>query len=297
MDIQNLDWTHIQAFLAVAEGGSLSAAARELGVSQPTIGRQIRAAEDALGVELFHRQARGLSLTATGTLLLEPAREMQAAAAKLSLTAEGHGSSLKGVVRITASELVSHYHLPKILADIRLAEPDIELELYPSDTTKNLLFREADIAVRMFRPEQLDIITRHLGGMRIGMFAATTYVARKGMPEEFGDIMQHDFVGYNNDDQIIVGMRDMGLDVDRHFFKIRCDNQVIHWQLARAGCGIGFAQMSVGLADPEMVQVLPEVPLPALPVWLTAPEALRTNPRIRRVFDLLAAAISDMTDA
>lgn len=297
MDIQNLDWTHIQAFLAVAEGGSLSAAARELGVSQPTIGRQIRAAEDALGVELFHRQARGLLLTATGTLLLEPAREMQAAAAKLSLTAEGHGSSLKGVVRITASELVSHFHLPKILADIRQAEPDIEIELYPSDTTKNLLFREADIAVRMFRPEQLDVITRHLGGMRIGMFASTKYLARNGMPEGFADVSQHDFVGYNDNDQIIVGMREIGLDVDRHFFKTRCDNQVIHWQLARAGCGIGFAQESIGLADPDMVQVLPEIPIPPLPVWLTAPEALRTNPRIRRVFDLLADAISDMTDA
>ncbi|MHA1127616.1 MAG: LysR family transcriptional regulator [Alphaproteobacteria bacterium] len=297
MDILKLDWTHIQAFLAVAESGSLSSAARELGVSQPTIGRQIRAAEAALGVELFHRQARGLSLTATGALLLEPAREMQTAAAKLSLTAEGRGTSLKGVVRITASELVSHFHLPKILTDIRLAEPEIELELYPSDSTKNLLFREADIAVRMFRPVQLDVITRHLGAMRIGMFASKDYVARKGMPMGLEDIMQHDFVGYNDDDQIINGMREMGLDVDRHFFKTRCDNQVTHWQLARAGCGIGFAQMSVGFADPDMVQVLPEVPLPALPVWLTAPEALHTNPRIRRVFDLLATTISDMTDA
>ncbi|MHA1128897.1 MAG: LysR family transcriptional regulator [Alphaproteobacteria bacterium] len=297
MDILRLDWTHIQAFLAVAETGSLSGAARELRLSQPTLGRQIRAAEDALGLELFHRRPHGLDLTATGQTLLEPAKEMQRAAAKLSMVAEGRGSSLTGVVRITASELVSHYHLPKILADIRLAEPEIELELYPSDTTKNLLFREADIAVRMFRSEQLDVIMRHLGGMRIGMFASKEYVARRGAPSNFEDVMRHDFVGYNDNDQIIVGMREMGLDVDRHFFKTRCDNQVAHWQLARAGCGIGFAQVSVGEADAGMVRVLSDIPLPTLPMWLTAPEALRTNPRIRRVFDLLADALIDVVDA
>lgn len=109
--------------------------------------------------------------------------------------------------------------------------------------------------------------------------------------------MTHDFVGYNGNDIIIAGMRDMGLQVDRHFFKTRCDQQVVHWELARAGCGIGFSQESIGRADPDMVQILPDLPLPTLPVWLTAPEALRTNPRIRRVFDLLAEALSDMVDA
>lgn len=297
MNLLKLDWTHIQAFLAVAETGSLSGAARELRLSQPTLGRQIRAAENALGVELFHRRSHGFDLTATGETLLEPAKEMQQAAAKLSMAAEGRGGSLTGVVRITASELVSHYHMPKILAEIRMAEPDIELELYPSDTTKNLLFREADIAVRMFRSEQLDVVVRHVGGVQIGMFASKEYVARRGTPNNFEDVMQHDFVGYNDNEQIIVGMREIGLNVDRHFFKTRCDNQVAHWQLARAGCGIGFAQVSVGKADTGMVQVLPDVPVPTLPMWLTAPEALRTNPRIRRVFDLLADGLSDVVDA
>ncbi len=297
MDIQRLDWTHIQAFLAVAETGSLSAAARGLGLSQPTLGRHIRAAEDALEVELFHRQPRGLVLTSTGESLLEPAREMQRAAAKLSLVAEGRGVGLKGVVRITASETVSHFLLPKILADIRAAEPEIDLEVFPSDSSKNLLFREADIAVRMYRTEQLDIIARHIGNMRVGMFASKTYVAERGTPQSMAQIVGHDFIGYNGNDAIINGMREMGLKVDRHFFKVRCDQQVVHWELARAGCGIGFSQEGIGRRDPDMVQVLPELSLPSLPVWLTAPEALRTNPRIRRVYDLLADALSDMTDA
>ena len=292
-----LDWTHIQTFLAVAETGSLSAAARDLGLSQPTVGRQVHAAEDALGVELFHRRSHGLDLTLSGETLLEPAKEMQKAAAKLSLIAEGRGVGLNGVVRITASEVVSHFMLPRVLARIRMAEPEIELEVFPSDEPKNLLFREADIAIRMYRTEQLDIITRHIGSMRVGIFAARAYVEKRGVPLNIEEFMMHDFVGYNSNDIIISGMRDMGLQVDRHFFKTRCDQQVVHWELARAGCGIGFSQESIGQADPDMVQILPELPLPVLPIWLTAPEALRTNPRIRRVFDLLADALSDMVDA
>lgn len=187
--------------------------------------------------------------------------------------------------------------LPQILADIRLAEPEIELEVFPTDEPKNLLFREADIAIRMYRTEQLDIIARHIGGMRAGMFASKAYVARRGLPTHLDQFKEHDFIGYNGNDVIISGMRAMGLKVDRHFFKVRCDQQVVHWELARAGCGIGFTQKNIGQADLDMVQIMPDLPLPTLPVWLTAPEALRTNPRIRRVFDLLANALSDMVDA
>jgi len=297
MNASQLDWTHVQTFLAVAETGSLSAAARNLGLSQPTVGRQVHAVEETLGVELFHRRSHGLDLTLSGETLLEPAKEMQKAAAKLSLIAEGRGVGLKGVVRITASEIVSHFLLPRILARVRQAEPDIELEVFPSDEPKNLLFREADIAVRMYRSEQLDIIARRIGNMKVGMFASRAYVEQNGLPRHVEEFMEHDFVGYNGNDIIISGMRDMGLQVDRHFFKTRCDQQVVHWELARAGCGIGFSQENIGRADPDMVQLLPELSLPTLPVWLTAPEVLRTNPRIRRVFDLLADALSDMVDA
>ena len=297
MNASQLDWTHVQTFLAVAETGSLSAAARNLGLSQPTVGRQVYAVEETLGVELFHRRSHGLDLTLSGETLLEPAKEMQKAAAKLSLIAEGRGVGLKGVVRITASEVVSHFLLPRILARVRQAEPDIELEVFPSDEPKNLLFREADIAVRMYRSEQLDIIARRIGNMKVGMFASRAYVEQNGLPQHVEEFMEHDFVGYNGNDIIISGMRDMGLQVDRHFFKTRCDQQVVHWELARAGCGIGFSQENIGRADPDMVQILPELSLPTLPVWLTAPEVLRTNPRIRRVFDLLADALSDMVDA
>jgi len=133
--------------------------------------------------------------------------------------------------------------------------------------------------------------------MHMGMFASHAYIARYGMPTGLAQINEHEFVGYVENTAIIEGMQALGLNVDRHFFKTRSDQQAVHWEMARAGCGIGFTQLRTGRMDPGMVQVLPDIPLPTLPFWLTAPEALRTNPRIRRVFDLLADALSDVVDA
>jgi len=293
----SLDWALIQSFCAVAEAGSLSAAARKLGQSQPTVGRHVRAIEAALGVELFRRAARGLTLTATGVEILGHARDMQQAAARLRLVAEGQHEDLRGTVRITASVAFSHFILPTIIAGIRNELPEVAIELVPSDTTENLVFREADIAVRMYRPTQLDVITRHVTDQKIGLFAARAYLDRVGRPDRFEDLMDMDFVGYDKNDQIIRVMRDLGVDVDREFFRVRCDDQAAHWHLVRAGCGIGAAQVVIGAREPLVEQVLTQVVLPTLPVWLAAPDALRSNARIRRVWDLLADALAGPLDA
>ncbi|MEO9865164.1 MAG: LysR family transcriptional regulator [Yoonia sp.] len=292
--LQPLDWSLAQAFLAVAETGSLSAAARKLGTTQPTIGRQIKAMEWQLGAELFHRAPRGLSLTHTGTQLVEPAQAMRDAVNQMTLTAAGQSASLKGTVRITASVATSVYHLPQIISDIRAAEPDIEIELVASDESRNLLFREADIAVRMYRPTQEDLITQHIGEIALGVFASRSYLKRKGGLDDPAQIAEHDVVGYDADKSIIDGMRDAGVPVDRHFFKVRCDDNIAYWNLVRAGCGVGFAQKTLGLDDPEIVEIDLGFPLPTLPVWLTAHEAMRRTPRIRRVWDMLAAGLAPL---
>ena len=128
-----LDWSLVQAFLAVAEEGSLSGAARALGASQPTLGRQIRAIERQLGADLFHRRPRGLEPTATGAALIGPARAMRDAVQQIALTAAGREARMAGTVRITASVAMSMHHLPRIVAAIRAAEPEIRIELVPSD--------------------------------------------------------------------------------------------------------------------------------------------------------------------
>lgn len=292
----SLDWSLVQAFLSVAETGSLSAAARALGRSQPTLGRQVRALEGQLGSDLFHRQPRGLELTETGQALLDPARRMREAANAMALAAAGREERLEGTVRITASVAVSVFHLPRILTEIRQAEPRIALELVPSDRSSNLLYREADIAIRMYRPTQQDLVTRHLGDTRIGAFAAQSYVRRRGQPRSVAEAAQHDIIGQDRETQLLDGMRALGLPATREMFAYRCDDVATAWQLVRAGAGIGFIQHSLGRRDPDLVEIDLGVSLPVLPVWLTAHQAMRRTPRIRRIWDLLAEALVPAMD-
>jgi len=289
-----LDWSLVQVFLAVAETGSLSEAARRLGTSQPTTGRQIRQIETALDVTLFHRQSRGLALTETGIALLPHARAMAGAVRQLNLTAAGRSEKLSGPVRITASVFTAHHHLPPILAKLRAEEPEISIDLVPTDQTENLLYREADIAVRMVRSEQLDIVTKYIGELELGLYAAKSYVARRGRLVDFADFFSHDLVGYDQSDMILKGMRDMGVAAQRDWFATRTDHHGVYWELIRSGCGIGIAQRYVAEADPGLERLLPDLPLPTMPLWLAAHEAVRHTPRIRRVWRALEEGLSPL---
>jgi DNA-binding transcriptional LysR family regulator len=294
MDNAAPDWTLIRAFLAVAETGSLSAGARVLGTSQPNLGRQVRALESALAVELFHRQPRGLALTAAGERLLPHARAMRDAAGALALSAAGEDARLAGTVRITASVVMSVFHLPPLIAALRREEPRIEIELVPSDTTSNLHFREADIALRMFRPTQLDLVTRHLGDIPLTFCAARDYLVRRGTPRRAEDLAAHDLVGYDRSPLLEEGFRQGGLDVGRAGFATRCDDNMAYFALVRAGCGIGIAQTTLVTADPDLVALDLGVAVPHLPLWLTAHEATRTTPRVAHVWGRLVAGLSPL---
>lgn len=288
----SLDWSHVRAFLAVAETGSLSAAARSLGQSQPTLGRHIKAAEAALGATLFVRAPGGLRLTEIGSMLLGPAREMAEASARFETLAAGRDMALSGTVRITASVVVSHYLLPGMIAALRQAEPDIEVELVPSDATENLIFREADIAIRMFRPTQLDILTRKIGDSPMALYASGDLLSRFGEPADLEDLRRLPFVGFDRSDMILRLARGWGLDVDRHFFGVRCDDQAAYWKLVCAGCGVGGMQTVIGEGEPRVRRLDFQPDLPPLPVWLAAHEAMHKAPRVRRVWDFLADALS-----
>ncbi len=281
----------MQAFLAVADTGSLSAAARILGTSQPTLGRQIKAIEAQLNAELFHRQARGFALTQTGAELVEPAKAMRDAVQKITLTAAGQQARLDGTVRVTASMATSAMHLPPIIARIRKLEPEIAIELVASDASHNLLYREADIAVRMYRPTQLELVTQHIGEVELAVFAAKSYIAERGMPTSITELTQHDFVGYDTNTDIIDGFAELGIQVTRDLFKTRVDDNIAYWELVRAGCGIGFAQADIGRKDPLIAEIKIGIDMPTLPIWLTAHGAMRQTPRIRRVWDLLAEGL------
>jgi DNA-binding transcriptional LysR family regulator len=292
--LSHLGWSLVRAFLAVAETGSLSGAARQLSQSQPTLGRQIKLLEDQLNLRLFDRQPRGFALTPTGESLLDPARAMRDAFSQLNLRAAGRDDRMKGTVRITASEVMARHVMPQVIATIRDAEPDIQIELVPSDASENLLFREADIAVRMYRSTQLDVITKQIAEAELGVYAAKAYLAKHEAPANLDALMEHTMIGYDRDDRIIQGMRAMGWPVTRDFFAVRCDDQNTYWELVRAGCGIGFTQTLVARGDSNVEQIFLDIPLDPLPIWLAAPEAMRSTPRIKRVWDILEAEISSI---
>lgn len=287
------DWDRIRVFVAVVDHGSLSAAARMLGMSQPTAGRYIQQLEADLDLLLFARTGRQLALTEAGLALVEHARAMADAAGRLAVTAAGRETSVAGVVRITASEIVATYWLPRLLVALRQQEPQIEIELVASNSTDNLLAREADIAVRMYRPTQAEVITKHIRDLELGAFAAERYLARRGEPKSAEDLLEHDVAGFDRDETIIQGFRSFGYDVPRRFFPLRTDDQVVLWRAVVEGYGIGFMPVALGVAEPRVRRILPGLPLPVLPMWLTAHAELRTNRRIRRVFDFLAAALGE----
>ena len=280
-----------RSFGAVIETGSLSAAARKLSLSQPTLGRHIETLEHALGIALFERTLQGLKPTDTALRLYEPVAGAEKALSEAALMAEGSSAALGGTVRLTASAMVSHYILPPMLSAIRQAFPAVALELVPSDSAENLLLREADIAIRMFRPAQLDLVTRKLGVLPIVCCAHRDYFARRGTPATIADLLGHDLIGLDRSDVIIAGARGLGFELNRDNFIIRTDSQTTTWELMKAGLGIGFSQGRLVADTPGMVAILPELRGLELEVWLTAHRELFTSRRIRAIYDALAAAL------
>ncbi|MFY7865465.1 LysR family transcriptional regulator [Roseateles sp.] len=291
MRANSLDWSLLQTFLVLAETGSLNRAAPVLGQSQPTLSRQLAALEAALGQSLFERHARGLSLTPAGQALLPAAQRMREGAQELALALSAQDQSLAGTVRLTASEIVCAYFLPSVLSDLRQRHPEIQIELVASNEVENLLERSADIALRMVRPDQATLVARKLGDWPVGVFAHQDYLARHGMPT-MDTVLSHQWLGYDRNDQMLRGFAAAGFAVQPDFFGFRCDNQVVVWEAMRAGMGLAVGALALAAREPDLVQVLPEIQIPALPMWLTAHRELRDTPRLRLVFDALAEAFS-----
>ena len=297
LPLAQLDWDLIRAFLAVAEQGSLTAGAAILGVSQPTLSRQISELEMTIGASLFERVPRGFSLTIAGSALLEPARQMQSAARMLSMRALGQTLLVAGTVRITASEMTASYLLPAILAGLRQQHPEIEIELSVSNEVENLLERCADIAVRHVKPIQTSLIARHLGDMKLDAFAHHNYVQRIGGSVDLNQIDRYDWIGYDKSDLLLRHFREAGKPVSREFFTFRCDNQSVGWQMALAELGIAFAPACIAQRWPMMLAVLPAELAPSMPVWMTTHRELRDSARIQLVFDWLANGLKKIIEA
>ena len=286
------DWNRARAFLVTAEEGSLSAAARALGMAQPTLGRQVDALEKELGVILFERVGRGLTLTPGGLELLDHVRAMGEAANRMSLTSAGQSQSVEGKVVIASSEIYAAFLLPPILAKLRKAQPGIEIEIVVSTKASDLLRREADIAIRNFRPSEPDLVARKIRDVPARLYAAPAYLESLNNPQLPYDLRKADFISIDGSGMFLKGLNAMGFNLTERNFPIVTENYLVMWELVKHGLGIGILDGLIGDAEPKVTRVLPDLAPLMFPIWLVAHRELNTSRRIRLVFDLLAKELA-----
>ncbi|MGH1482335.1 MAG: LysR family transcriptional regulator [Geminicoccales bacterium] len=288
----SFDWNQARAFLATVEEGSLSAAARALGLTQPTLGRQVASLEKALGVVLFERIGRSIELTPSGRELLDHVRSMRDAANRLSLTASGQSQTIAGNVRITASDIFSVYVLPPILMHLRDLAPQLTIEVVAANDIRDLQRREADVAIRHIRPDQPDLIAQLLHEAKAYFYASTSYLDRYGRPTSFQKLLRHDFISFGDTDRMMNYLHEFGLAVTKENFRLGSENGIVAWELVRQGFGIAPMSENVGTKTIGVERVLPDMDPIIFPIWLTTHRELHSSRRIRLVFDTLAAHLS-----
>lgn len=285
----NIGWELYRSFLGVLKEGSLSGAARLLGITQPTVGRHIAALELALGVVLFTRSPTGLLPTAVAHTLRAHAETMERTAAALERAASAQGDEVRGVVRISASEVVGVEVLPPIITQLRRQHPHLRVELILSNRLIDLLQLEADIAVRMVRPSQEQLLARRVGLIEVGLHARDGYLQQHGTPLQMQDLVGHSVIGFDQESAFIRSLAINGFE--RSTFAISSDSDLAQLALIRAGAGIGGCQVQLAKQDPRLHRVLPDAFAFKMDTWVTMHEDLRNSPRCRVTFDVLVQGL------
>jgi DNA-binding transcriptional LysR family regulator len=285
-------WDHFRTLLAVLDEGSLSGAARTLGLTQPTVGRHIEALESELGAPLFTRSASGLAPTETALALRPHAETMAAAAQALVRTASGEADAVRGVIRIAAADVVGVEVLPPILTGFHEAHPEVAIELVLSNRQEDLLRREADIAVRMVRPTQTALLAKRVGAVPLKLYAYRRYIAAHGVPTSLDD-PGASAIGFDREQMMMRAMNERQLHFTRDTFAFRTDNDLAQLAAIRAGFGVGGAQAPIARRDPDLVPVLEDAFRYELEVWVAMHEDLKSSRRMRLMFDWLVEGLTD----
>ncbi len=284
----SFDWNQVRAFLATAEEGSLSAAARALGQTQPTLSRQVAALEEELGVTLFERAGRAMALTTAGADLLEHVRVMADAANRISLSASGQSQTVAGKVVITATENLATRQLPPILKKIHAVAPNLEIDILPSNEVQDLTRREADISIRHARPEQPDLIAKLILETKAHLYASREYLEKIGPVTDLKMLEQATFIGLDRTDEMIGAMQEFGLNLTRDQFKFNSPSGHVLYELVNQGLGVSILTKDIETYSPSIEAILPEKFFIPIPVWLVTHRELHTSKRIRVVYDILA---------
>lgn len=288
-----INWDDQRIFLAVLEEGSLSGAARRLGLSHPTVRARLEALEERLGVVLFTRSVNGLSPTETAEGLRESARAMAMASELFTRQASSSGQEIAGTVRLSVPEFMGIEIMPAMLARLHDEHPAIRIELALSNAPADLLAREVDIAVRTVTPKQDALVARKVATIPIGLFASHAYVARRGLPKSLEELAEHDMIGPDRNRTDLALAERFGA-LARERLVLRTDSHPAQLAAARAGVGIAGGQVPAGERDPGLVRVLPDFELALMDTWVVTHENLARVPRVRAVFDSLVESFRQM---
>ena len=284
------DWNRARAFLVTAEEGSLAAAARALDMKQPTLGRQVAALEEEIGVDLFIRTGRGLELTPNGMKLVEHVRAMGDAANRFSLSATGKSDSIEGNICITTTEISATCILPPMIKKLRQLEPGIEIEIISTNDETNLTRREADIAIRSFRPSQQELIVKKLGDVTGHLYAASTYLQQLGNPSSIAELNNANFIDVEKSGRLLSLLNSQGFNLSPHNFPVVTKSHIVQWELVKQGVAICGMLEQIGDNEPLVERVvIPGFVLITAELWLVTHKELRTSRRVRTVFDFLVS--------
>jgi DNA-binding transcriptional LysR family regulator len=287
-------WDDQRIFLAVLEEGSLSAAARRLGLSHPTVRSRIEALESALGTVLFTRSVSGLAPTEAAEALRGPARAMAMASDLFVRQASSSAFEIAGTVRMSVPEFMGIEVIPAMLARLREAHPGVRIELSLSNAPADLLAQEVDVAVRTVAPKQAALVARKVAAIPLGLFAARSYVARRGAPASLAEIAEHDMIGPDRNRSDLAYVERFGNLLHPSRLVLRTDSHPAQLAAARAGVGIAVAQVPAGDGDPDLVRILPTFEIAVIETWIVTHENLAKVPRVRAVFDSLVESFGMM---
>ena len=282
------DWNQARAFLVTAEEGSLSAAARALGLTQPTLSRQVAALEESLGVTLFERVAKSLILTEAGVELAEHVRAMGEAASRVSLSASGQSQQIEGLVTISTTDVLAVYILPEILKGLRKKAPAVEVKILCTNSLSDLRRREADIAIRHVEPDHPDLYARKIMDMSARVYAAASYLERNGGRPAKADADKLDYIGFDNNQELVEYLSAFGLKIKESNVKLGSPSGLISWEYARQELGLCIMADAIAAKCPEVIPAFDNMEPVYFPIWLVTHRELHTSRRIRLVFDHLA---------
>jgi DNA-binding transcriptional LysR family regulator len=280
-----LDWNGIRDFIATVEAGSLTQAAIGLRVSQPTLSRRIAALEEQIGAKLLVRGPRHFKVTETGKRLYVTAQQMQLTSKKIESDAWDGSTVLGGTVRISATEAVTNAWLIDQLPTFVATHPEISLEMVTDNKLTDLLNRNSDVAIRLVRPTQKELIAKKVANMKIGYYASVSYVEQFGAPKSLNDLTDHRMIS-------IEGSRRFASSVEsvtaHGQTSLRLRNVLGVMRAIKASLGIGPVYCFHAAQENDLVRVLEDIPLIDMEVWLTAHSELHENPSIRAVYDFLS---------